>query len=95
MDRRRFESWQVKLGPWWHEDSRNINFPARVVSSLQRLHFQFPAFARRSGHDYKSERENDREREREREQERFIELGNGSRAGQIEPTNTTRENIVT
>lgn len=75
MDRRRrFESWQVKLGPWWHEDSRNINFPARVVSSLQRLHFQFPAFARRSGHGYKSERES----ENEREQGRFIELGNGT-----------------
>lgn len=85
MDRRRFESWQVKLGRWWPEDSRNINFPARVVGSLQRLHFQFPAFARRSGHDYKSERASEREEGRERggrggnKEDLLNWLGNGAR----------------
>ena len=79
MDRWSFVSWQVKLGRRWHEDSRNINFPARVVGSLQRLHFQFPAFARHSGHSYKSKQASERADEREREQGRFIELGNGAR----------------
>lgn len=37
---RRFESWQVKLGRRWHGDSRNINFPARVVGFLAT--FAFP-----------------------------------------------------
>lgn len=86
MDRRRFEFWQVKLGPWWHEDSRNINFPARVVGSLQRLHFQFPAFAHRSGHDCKCERENDGERERQRTRKIYWIGEWRSRAGQMEPT---------
>lgn len=71
MDRQRFESRQVKLERRWHENLRNIHFPARVVDSLQRLHFQFPASARYPGHGDGSKRtiENGRERERKKERE--------------------------
>lgn len=67
MDRRRFESRQVKLGRRWYENLRNIHFPARVVDSLQRLHFQFPASARYPGHGYGSKRTRERERENGRD----------------------------